>query len=80
MEDEFARLARRSSATGSGSCSIPIRKNGGEFELYDIAADPAEANNHAAQQPEVMARLKTQLEAWVATLPKEYIKTDDKED
>lgn len=32
----------------------PIRKNGGEFELYDIAADPAEAHNLAAQQPEVL--------------------------
>ncbi|TWU40649.1 sulfatase family protein [Novipirellula artificiosorum] len=58
----------------------PIRKNGGEFELYDIAADPAEALNLAAQQPEVLSRLKTRIEAWVATLPKEYIKTDDKED
>jgi arylsulfatase A-like enzyme len=58
----------------------PIRKNGGEFELYDIATDPGEAHNLAAQKPEVMARLQTQLEAWVATLPKEYIKTKDKED
>lgn len=58
----------------------PIRKNAGEYELYDIAADPGEAHNLAAQKPEVMARLKTQLEAWVATLPKEYIKTKDKED
>ncbi len=58
----------------------PIRKNGGEFELYDIATDPAEAHNLVAEQPEVLARLKTRLEAWVATLPKEYLKTDDKED
>lgn len=58
----------------------PIRKNGGAFELYNIATDPGEAHNLAAQQPEVLARLKTQLEAWVATLPKEYIKTADNED
>ncbi len=55
----------------------PTRKNGGEPELYDIPADPGETRNVAAQHPDVVKRLSGRVEAWVATLPKEYIKTND---
>lgn len=58
----------------------PIRKNGGEFELYDIEADPMESNNLFTAQPEIAKELTRKLEAWVSALPREYIKTDDKED
>jgi N-acetylgalactosamine-6-sulfatase len=58
----------------------PTRKNGGELELYDIFADPAESKNVAAQHPDIVKRLSTTVEAWVATLPKEYVKTKDKDD
>ncbi len=58
----------------------PIRKNAGEFELYDIEADPGELHNLAAEQPEIMRTLVARLDAWVSTLPKEYVKTKDKED
>jgi arylsulfatase A-like enzyme len=37
--------------------------NGPQPQLYDIAADPAEKNNVAARNPEVVARLMAQLEA-----------------
>lgn len=55
-------------------------RRSGEVALYDLAADPAERNNIAAQHPEVVKKLSAKLEAWVATLPKEYVKTADKED
>lgn len=55
----------------------PTRKNGGELELYDIAADPTESRNLAAQQPDVVKKLSAKVSAWVATLPKEYVKTSD---
>lgn len=58
----------------------PTRKNGGELELYDINADPAESKNLAAQHPDIVKRLSAKVEAWVATLPKEYLKTSDKQD
>jgi arylsulfatase A-like enzyme len=58
----------------------PIRKNAGEFELYDIEADPGESQNLGEQEPEIMRTLVTRLESWVATLPNEYLKTDDKQD
>jgi N-acetylgalactosamine-6-sulfatase len=51
----------------------------GETELYDIAADPGEKNNVASQHPEIVKKLTTKVESWVATLPKEYIKTEDKD-
>jgi len=55
----------------------PTRKNGGDLELYDIPADPAEANNLAARHPDVVLQLSAKLLAWVTTLPKDYIKTSD---
>lgn len=35
-----------------------------KYELYDLVADPSESNNLAAEKPEVVARLKPQLDAW----------------
>ena len=49
----------------------------GEPELYDVAADPGERNNLAIKKPEIVKQLSTKLEAWQATLPKEYDKTSD---
>ena len=49
----------------------------GETELYDVLADPGENNNLAAQHPEIVKRLSASLEAWQATLPKSYDKSDD---
>ena len=37
-----------------------------EFELYDHAADPLDQNDLAAERPEVVERLKEQLDAWHA--------------
>lgn len=54
--------------------------NRGEVELFDLDADPGEQNNLAASRPEVVTELRAQLQRWNATLPKEYIKTDDKQD
>jgi N-acetylgalactosamine-6-sulfatase len=51
----------------------------GELALYDLAADPGEKNNLAAQQPAIVQRLSAKVEAWQATLPKEYEKADDKD-
>ncbi len=57
----------------------PTRRNGGDLELYDITTDPAEANNLAAQHPGIVKDLSARITSWVATLPKEYIKTNDAE-
>ena len=57
----------------------PTRRNAGETELYDIAADPAEKTNVAAQHADIAKRLSAKVEAWVATLPKNYVKTGDKD-
>jgi N-acetylgalactosamine-6-sulfatase len=58
----------------------PTRKNGGDLELYDLVADPAESNNVAAQHPDIVKTLSAKVEAWVAMLPKKYLKTGDKQD
>ena len=41
----------------------PTRKNGGEVELYDLSTDPAESKNLAAQHPDIVKRLSTEVEA-----------------
>lgn len=56
----------------------PTRKNGGELELYDIANDPGEKHNLADKHPNVVKTLSAKVDAWVATLPKTYFKSDDK--
>lgn len=65
---------------GQWKMRYPTRKNAGEVELYDLVADPAESENLAAQHPDIVKKLSAKVEAWVATLPKEYEKTKDKEE
>ena len=36
----------------------------GDVELFDVAADPGETRNVAAEHPEVVDRLRTALDAW----------------
>lgn len=59
---------------------LPTRKNDGEIELYDLTADPAEASNVAAQHPDKIKELSAKLNAWTATLPKDYVKSKDKDE
>ena len=78
-------LLWKTSSAGSSACirdgrwklTRPTRKNRSEVELYDIEADPAETKNLVEEQPEIVKKLSAQVEAWVATLPKDYIKADD---
>ena len=55
----------------------PTRKNGAELALYDVVSDPGENHNLASMNPDVVKKLSSKVESWVATLPKDYIKTDD---
>ncbi|MDP3069853.1 MAG: sulfatase-like hydrolase/transferase [Opitutaceae bacterium] len=55
----------------------PTRKNGAELALYDIVNDPAEKNNLVSKHPDIVKKLSAKVAAWVATLPKSYVKTDD---
>jgi N-acetylgalactosamine-6-sulfatase len=57
----------------------PARRRG-EVELYDLARDPGETTNVAAQHPEVVERLAPQVIAWMETLPKEYVKGANADD
>jgi arylsulfatase A-like enzyme len=53
-------------------------KRGGGPALYDLSKDPSESVNVAEQNPEVTARLRKKLNAWVAELPTSYEKADQK--
>jgi N-acetylgalactosamine-6-sulfatase len=50
-----------------------------EDELYDLSRDPGERNNLVAQNGEIVKKLSAKMEKWNATLPKDYIKTGDRE-
>lgn len=64
---------RSSPAMRMGDWKIHLpRKRNATVELYDLATDPAESRNLAEQKPEVVAKLRSQLESWVDELPKSY--------
>jgi hypothetical protein len=52
-----------------GEWKFLMRADGSAPELYDLAQDPAEANNRAAQEPARVERMKAAVQAWRATLP-----------
>jgi len=62
------RFMRRLRAVQQGHHKL-IRGSDGDLELYDLAADPAEARDLAAARPELAAALATALDEWVAKLP-----------
>jgi len=52
--------------------SFPLERKlmaGSEYELYDLARDPAERVNLAAEHPDVVERLRAVLAAWYADKP-----------
>ncbi len=65
---------------GQWKLRFPTRKKDGELELYDLIADPAESDNLAEKHPDIVKKLSAKVEAWIATLPKDYVKSKDKDD
>lgn len=57
----------------------PNGKKGEAAELFNTDTDPAESQNVAAKNPDVVKDLKSKIAGWNATLPKEYTKADDKD-
>ena len=58
IRDRYAELCR---LQGRGERSI---EGAPRHELYDLAADPGETKNLAAEQPAVVENMKKQYEAW----------------
>jgi N-acetylgalactosamine-6-sulfatase len=56
-------------AIRDGKWKLLRDKNGERIELYDIPADRAESENLAQENPEVVERLLTALDQWLAELP-----------
>jgi arylsulfatase A-like enzyme len=56
-------------AVRDGSWKLIAGATGTRAELYDLAADPGERRDLAAERPEVVARLRAALERWRAALP-----------
>jgi arylsulfatase A-like enzyme len=52
-----------------GKWKLVLNTDGGSAELYDLAADPKEAANMAADKPEVTARMKAAALAWRKAMP-----------
>jgi N-acetylgalactosamine-6-sulfatase len=65
--------------SGPWKLHYPSRRRG-EFELYNVPADPGETQNLVSQNPQIVQALSAQLEQWNSTLPKDYIKADDDKD
>lgn len=58
-----------SAAIREGRWKLLLGKDRRRLELYDIPADRAETSNLAGEHPEVVAKLRDKLEAWLAELP-----------
>lgn len=62
---------------GNWKLHLP-RQRRGSPELYDLSVDPAERNNVAEANPEVLKRLMRQVRAWNAELPTAYEKASQR--
>lgn len=58
------RSNRLGGAIRAGDLKLIERFDDGSLELYDLAADPSEMTNLAAQRPAVAASLQSRLAAW----------------
>jgi arylsulfatase A-like enzyme len=56
-------------AVRDGSWKLLVNANGTGAELYDLAADPKETKNLAAEKPAAVRRLKDAALAWRKSLP-----------
>jgi uncharacterized sulfatase len=56
-------------AVRSGKWKVLCQADGSRAELYDLESDPNETKNLAANYPERVDRLKTQLLQWSRSLP-----------
>ncbi len=56
-------------ALRDGQWKLLINADGRGAELYDLAADPTESNNVAADKPDIAKRLSAQALAWRKSLP-----------
>ena len=63
LDDPAKSLLWRWTVTDRWKLIVPATA-GGESELFDIAADPAEATNLAAARPEIVRELSTSLDGW----------------
>ncbi len=66
IHDPASSLRYRWMIEGSWKLIVPAARNEatGKPELYDLARDPDETNNRAADEKAMVARLKARLDAW----------------
>lgn len=64
--------SRQALAIREGVWKLLMDPDGSALELYDIATDPGEQRNVAAENPPVVARLRVRLEAWYDSLPRPH--------
>lgn len=56
-------------AVREGNWKLLCEYDGTQPQLYDLAADPGETNNRAAQHPDVVRRLTASVVAWHQSMP-----------
>jgi uncharacterized sulfatase len=72
LHEPSSSLRWRWAVEGDWKLIVPATQNepDGKVELFNLATDPAEAQNLAAQEPERVRRLNRQLDRWWTGKPK----------
>jgi len=60
--------SKRTQAAWTGTRYKLLKTAQGKYELYDLIEDMGESRNIAADKPDVVARMKSELEAWLTSV------------
>jgi arylsulfatase len=65
LTDNRYKLVHRTRGNGPGKSKK--KEESESWELYDLVSDPAESNDLAADHPDVVERMRGQLQQWQAS-------------
>jgi phosphoglycerol transferase MdoB-like AlkP superfamily enzyme len=77
LADEYRQplifyYSRRQYAVRDGDLKLVVNRKGRKVELFDLASDPTEQRDIAAERPDDVARLQAQIDRWRVEVTRAY--------